>query len=630
MQQPILEDECMQQLILEDEHSMCADLYKNYFKKTAKHSFRKYKHVFLGGDRLFLSDYVLQAFQDSNALPILADTSYITPQELVATPGKAALFFFVDCTAVENKEKNLAALELFFTHMHDRKGSRCLVTTLLPQVPIFPGSATSLAEREYNFFIEQYCEKKPEIEYYLEVEALCRRAAGMAGLPVTLLRFSNIFAPDGAHTPGMDLSAMVQESYEKRRIDITDADCDHIFSMSYIRGACYSVLLAFEKARKGHIYNGDCEATSIAALKRQIHNARPDLFGLHEDVGPTKEKRYSSLSHLKLYKCGGKRSSWLATGVKHLVSYVTGEEFDTEDNVEFYSGKIGTIQALEMRILAEIDRICKENDINYFLAGGSLLGAIRSGGAIPWDDDLDIGMLRDDFEKFRKVCPSSLSEEFSYSSPKSKSHYTIHKVRLNSTYFSTNFSNKNVFEDGIFIDLLVYDRTSNVKLFQKMHGFILTAITTVMLIKWFNVPRKNYHYRFSKRMLPLLRKIPWIYFHKIFDIFAKLYRHKKDAKWLVDTVGKKVNDGPLPNIGLDEVVYVDFDGAKAPIPANPEPYLLYAYGPNYMQKPPLSQRRCPHNFARIDLGKYVFDPYEQKPFREVDLRGELYEKDIMK
>ena len=92
-------------------------------------------------------------------------------------------------------------------------------------------------------------------------------------------------------------------------------------------------------------------------------------------------------------------------------------------------------------------------------------------------------------------------------------------------------------------------------------------------------------------------------------------------------MGKKLKDGPLPKKGLEDTVYVDFDGIKAPVPVDYTGYLNYAYGPNYMEKPNLSNRRCPHNFARIDLGKYVFDVKGEKPFREVDLRGELFESE---
>lgn len=65
-------------------------------------------------------------------------------------------------------------------------------------------------------------------------------------------------------------------------------------------------------------------------------------------------------------------------------------------------------QLLMLKILKAVHKVCEENDIKYFLSDGSLIGAVRHEGFIPWDDDLDIGMLRKDYEKFLKIAQDKL------------------------------------------------------------------------------------------------------------------------------------------------------------------------------------------------------------------------------
>ncbi len=640
----------MKQLVLIDEKVMTTKALQTRFKRiSSKKKKIPFKNVGFAGDTSFLCDYLLHATKLNNdKFPAFKNVAYFDDGELsahrreffseadiTATPftemdnmgDKSLFFFFVDCNDLSSKDETLCKLKRIFVFMKEHKSSRCVVSAMLPKFRQFDGPANSLAEREFNFFLEKVCERTPEIDYYLTLEKLCRENVRDNKADISLLRFDNVFAPDCYHTPQFNIKELITECIENKKIVINDSDYKDVFTVSYVRDACVNIFVSSYSAKPGHVYNVSSRALSKSAIKEAIFKAYPNDFNLEKNLSAGTERTYRALNCLKFDGLKIKSNFSLSVAIKHTVSYITGLEYDTSDNVAFYTGRIEQIQAVEIEMLKEIDRICVENDIKYFLAGGTLLGAVRSGGNIPWDDDLDIGMLREDYEKFRKACKTQLSPQYSYSCPfnDSGSHYTTEKVRLDATYFSTRYSSKNVFPDGIFIDILVYDKTSNNKLLQKLQTLILAILYDCLIVRWYNVARKNFHYRLTKFLLPFLRLVPWGVYHGLFEFFSKIYKNKKNAKYLIDTVGKKLKDGPLPIDGLEDTVYVDFEGIKAPIPVDYTGYLNYAYGPNYMEKPNLSNRRCPHNFARIDLGKYIFDEKGETPFRDVDIRGELFE-----
>lgn len=92
---------------------------------------------------------------------------------------------------------------------------------------------------------------------------------------------------------------------------------------------------------------------------------------------------------------------------------VDKEFFEGEEREGFYiEAKMKRFWAAEIEVLEEIKRICQNNGIRYFAEWGTLLGAVRHNGFIPWDDDLDIGMLRDDWIRFMEIAPRELGPEF--------------------------------------------------------------------------------------------------------------------------------------------------------------------------------------------------------------------------
>ena len=397
----------MKDLIMQNEQAMLVDVLKVPFSSIKIKNGAK--RLFFAGDNTFICDYLLTSFGRLNtALSVFQSVTYLSTgaeadyrqstlreiedvaplDTLQKLDNNDVVFFFVDCVnGLGSKDITLAALRAITDLLKTAKHTKCVVSVLLPPIPNFSSEIETLSEREYNYYIEKLCERTPEIDYYLEVEKACRAAVAFDDVDITLARFDNVFASDVAHTPSIDLNEIVLECYNTKTVCITDEDATQHHTVTYIRSACHAVAMLATKARKGHIYNVTGELISREEIKRMIYLANPEVYSLKVELSANLLPVYGGLSNLKYKKLGTKTANYIEIGVKHVVAYLTGESYDTSDNVAFYGGKIKRIQALEVKVLQEIDRICRENGIQYFLAGGTLLGAVRAGKAIPWDDD---------------------------------------------------------------------------------------------------------------------------------------------------------------------------------------------------------------------------------------------------
>ena len=117
------------------------------------------------------------------------------------------------------------------------------------------------------------------------------------------------------------------------------------------------------------------------------------------------------------------------------------------------------LQRTELKILDEFVRVCEKNGLRYYLIGGTLLGAIRHGGFIPWDDDIDVWMPREDYDRLAEIWESEASPRFFFQCPETDPNYylTYTKIRLNGTeIYEERFRNAS-FRKGIFIDVFPLD-----------------------------------------------------------------------------------------------------------------------------------------------------------------------------
>lgn len=125
-------------------------------------------------------------------------------------------------------------------------------------------------------------------------------------------------------------------------------------------------------------------------------------------------------------------------------------------------------------ILAEIVRVCEKCDIPYFIQGGSAIGAFFEKAILPWDDDIDIGLTRDNYKRFLKVAPHELNQDYFLQWVGSDPHTPFYfaKVRKNNTLFVEGDFAKLKIHHGIYIDVFPYDKVPDNQTLQQLHRMV--------------------------------------------------------------------------------------------------------------------------------------------------------------
>lgn len=252
--------------------------------------------------------------------------------------------------------------------------------------------------------------------------------------------------------------------------------------------------------------------------------------------------------------------------------------------------EVAAAQKVMLEILCEIHKICVENNIRYWLVGGTLIGAVRHKGFIPWDDDCDVGMLREDFNKFLEVAPGCLSAGLHLQTRdvEPEYHLPFAKIRKDGTLLveSGETGNEN-YHHGIFVDVFPYDRYSSATFLNWMHWG-----------KHFRDRRNRYKRHSWKRVLVtfytnVIMGIPVVFTRMIGKWFVGHPERygDKNSKYISFGMECRVNcvnlvEDYLP-VRLSEKC---FEGYDFYVPANSDAVLSAEYGKDYMQLPPIEKR----------------------------------------
>jgi len=262
------------------------------------------------------------------------------------------------------------------------------------------------------------------------------------------------------------------------------------------------------------------------------------------------------------------------------------------------------VQLTLLEIAKEIRRVCDENGIRYFLCCGTFLGAVRHQGFIPWDDDLDVGMLRADYEKFLEIAPQKLNERFCVQSWYTDPNYAMPfaKVRMRNTVYQ-EAKGTQLQETGFYIDVFPFDFAPEEPEAQKSHAGKLCSLFRRKMMKsrcrpWID----NGRILWKKR-------IGYLYYQlrAVFENGGALARE-------YDAIAVSVPEGPVlcRQRGLsrldcyqrhwyEEFALYPFEGELFWGPKNYDAVLTSQFG-DYMTLPPEDQRENRHQIVKVDFG----------------------------
>ena len=236
-------------------------------------------------------------------------------------------------------------------------------------------------------------------------------------------------------------------------------------------------------------------------------------------------------------------------------------------------------QLIMLEMLIEFDAICKKNQLKYWLDSGTLLGAVRHQGFIPWDDDIDLSMPIEDYNNFLKIAQSELSAEIFFQTSQTDKNFKFDYIKLRSNKASiVEFHEKDKdinYHQGVFIDIFPMLAIESTEANKKLYDRTLKEIRDVSSIS-LHTPDGNDDPVKRATLVDSLKQ--------------------KHQEWEASE-SKVIYGGEMPDVAawfdIEKVVpltSLEFEGKIFPVPNNPSHYLDAIYSFDYRQLPPKDKR----------------------------------------
>lgn len=254
------------------------------------------------------------------------------------------------------------------------------------------------------------------------------------------------------------------------------------------------------------------------------------------------------------------------------------------------------IQSKKLELLRVFQDYCKENGLPFFMAYGSLIGCIREHGYIPWDEDIDLYMMRDDFNKLLKASSDVLGKMYFIQSYKTDKYFYVPMLRLciNGTYRCEKGLEKGKFNKGTFIDVFPLDSVPNDERLREKHYKAVKRYASLLRLKTSVIGLSNIKSILMACVKLLLSPISFTCLQKL--AMKKMQKYSKiDSDYVISistVYGSKKES--FKKEWFRETVYKDFDTLSVPCPCGYDELLSQIYG-DYMQRPAEGNRKidCP-------------------------------------
>ena len=254
--------------------------------------------------------------------------------------------------------------------------------------------------------------------------------------------------------------------------------------------------------------------------------------------------------------------------------------------------KLNTVRQHELEIFQEFDRLCTQNGLKYYVIAGTLLGAVRHKGFIPWDDDIDVAMPRKDYERLGEICRRELGEAFFFQSVDTDPDYPylFNRLRKNGTEVDELAFRRITMHKGVYIDIFPLDgcpaKDWSGKLFfkwvEQLHCAVMAAANPDFVCGY----KKCYMRALHGVLRRLPRPVRFALWNMTWSVVNALCKKK-----LCTVCGR--HGYPAESyqaVWFDETVQLEFEGRMLPAPAGWDAMLTNLYG-DYMTPPSEEERK---------------------------------------